>query len=67
MTDNWSARAMQTLKHAGVMKRNMQKKGIKAGKAKCPYCIGFWHARLMGRKEHFHMSCDGDCGAAMME
>lgn len=67
MSDDWSARAMQTLKHAGVMKRNMQKKEIKAGKAKCPYCDGYWHARLAGPKQRLHMGCDGDCGAMMME
>ena len=67
MSDDWSARAMQTLKHAMVMKRNMQKKNITRAKAKCPYCDGYWHGRLMGTKQHLYMGCDGTCGAMMVE
>jgi hypothetical protein len=58
---------IRTMRHASVMKSNMQKKGIKAAKAKCPYCTGFWHARLQGRKDHMHMHCDGDCKTFLME
>ncbi len=67
MTDDFSKRMLQTLKHANVMKTNMQKKEITRAKAKCPYCVGMWHARLVGPKQHMHMGCDGDCGAMMME
>lgn len=60
-------RINEILKKSYIMKQNMQKKGIRAAKAKCPYCDGFWHGRLMGRKNHLHMMCDGDCGSQMME
>lgn len=64
--DEW-ARTLDTLKKALTMKDNMKKKGITRAKAKCPYCDGFWHAVLAGRKQHLHMSCDGDCKSMMME
>ena len=53
------AQAEKTMKLAGAMKRNMNKKGIFAGKAKCPYCKGFWHARIAKDNGHMHMRCDG--------
>lgn len=67
MQDDWSAKAIQTLKHAEVMKKNMKAKNITKAKAKCPYCDGYWHARLNGMKQHMHMSCDGDCKTMIME
>jgi hypothetical protein len=59
--------ALKTMKYAAVMKRNMNKKGIKAAKAKCPYCDGYWHARISSYNGHMHMRCDGTCKAIMME
>ena len=50
-----------------IMKENMKKKGLVRARAKCPFCAGEWHAILAGRKQHFHMRCDGDCGSMMME
>lgn len=67
MTEDMWKRPLEVLNKAGVMKANMKKKGIKAAKAKCPYCDGFWHGRLAGPKQHLHMKCDGDCGSMMME
>lgn len=49
------------------MKANMKRKGLKAAKAKCPFCDGgFWYARLVGPKDHFHMGCN-KCDVRMME
>ena len=55
------------LKYAMAMKRNMNKKNIKAGKAKCPFCEGFWHARISSYNGHMHMKCDGTCNIFLME
>lgn len=60
-------RALKTMRFAEVMKRKMKEKGIRAAKAKCPYCAGFWHGRLAGTKDHMHLKCDGDCGTVMMQ
>ena len=64
--DDWSKRIFKTIRYSEVMKKNMEKKGIRVAKAKCPYCDGFWHGILVGPKQHLHMSCDGDCGSMMM-
>ena len=55
------------IKYAMAMKRNMNKKKIKAGKAKCPFCEGFWHARISSYNGHMHMQCDGTCETFLME
>ena len=70
----------EILKKAGIMKRNMEKKGLVRAKAKCPFCEGHWHGVLItsrnkGRntfgtivniKRHLHFKCDGSCGSMMM-
>ena len=59
--------ALKTMKFASVMKKNMKKKGIFRGKAKCPYCEGYWHATISKYNGHMHMRCDGECKSIMME
>lgn len=54
------------IKKAEVMKKNMDKKGLKRAKAKCPFCDGFWHATLNGHKKHLWLKCDGSCNSMMM-
>lgn len=66
MKNEWK-RPLETLQKSITMKNNMMKKGLLRAKAKCPYCDGYWHAVLMGRKNHIHMHCDGECKAIMME
>lgn len=49
------------------LKKVMQKRGIRAARAKCELCAdGYIHGRLAGRKDHLHMHCDG-CDAAMIQ
>jgi len=60
-------RIERVLPKATIMKDNMKKKGLTRARAKCPFCAGEWHAILAGRKQHFHMRCDGDRGSIMME
>jgi hypothetical protein len=60
-------KAEAILPKASIMKKNMLDKGLTRAKAKCPFCEGHWHARLAGKKNHFHMRCDGDCKSFMME
>jgi hypothetical protein len=52
---------------AMTMKKNMLIKGVTSAKAKCPFCDGYWHGRLAGRKNHLHLRCDGTCNTVMME
>lgn len=58
------------IKKALIAKKNMEKKGIVRAKAKCPYCTGFWHIRLIkgsgSRGDNIHLKCDGDCKTMMM-
>lgn len=65
--NDWADRALKTIRHAEIMRRNMKKKGIRVAKAKCPYCAGYWHGRLAGTKEHMHLQCDGDCNTMLMQ
>lgn len=63
MIENWKEMFTKGMN----MKANMKKKGLKVAKAKCPYCEdGYWYARLVGPKQHFHMGCD-KCTVRMME
>jgi hypothetical protein len=50
-------------------KAGMQKRGMRRGRAKCPFCPnGYWHGTLNGRKDHLHFACDGaGCDVSMME
>lgn len=69
----------EILKKAAILKKNMEAKGLKRAKAKCPFCAGHWHAvlnqvrRKNGRHglksitNHLHFKCDGTCGSMMME
>lgn len=67
MTDlDWS-RSLDIVNKSMIMKTNMLDKGLVRAKAKCPYCDGYWHGVLCGRKKHLHMACDGECKAQMME
>lgn len=65
--DTFFEKVERILKPASIMKTNMLDKNLTRAKAKCPFCDGHWHAILAGRKNHFHMRCDGDCGSMMME
>ncbi len=56
----------EIIKKASVMKKNMEIKGLRIAKAKCPYCDGHWHGILAGRNKHLHFHCDGSCGTMMM-
>ncbi len=67
MTEDEWKRPLEIVEKAATMKQNMIKKGLFIAKAKCPYCEGYWQAGLFGHKKHLHMSCDGGCGAMMME
>lgn len=49
------------------LKKVMQKKNITYAKCKCPHCEhGFIYGRLLGKKNHLHMKCDG-CDVTLME
>lgn len=54
------------VKKSVIARTNMEKKGLTRAKAKCPYCDGYWHMRLLGPKKHIHLKCDGDCKTMMM-
>jgi hypothetical protein len=65
--DDFLAWAEKVVVAGTKLKKVMRKKGITSAKAKCPLCVnGFLHARLVGRKQHMRMWCDG-CSAQMME
>ena len=65
--DDFLAWAEKVLVAGLKLKKVMRKKGVTSAKAKCPLCAeGFLHGRIVGRKQHMHMWCDG-CTAQMME
>ena len=80
-SDRFIERTMQTMGAAANMKANMIRKGLFVAKAKCPYCAGYWQARLAKTSRrnragqavlHLHLQCDGvgsvaPCGTIFME
>lgn len=65
--DEFFKQVERIIKPAGIMKKNMLARNLTKAKAKCPFCAGYWHAVILGRRNHFHMHCDGDCKSVMME
>lgn len=49
------------------LKKVMIDRGLTAAKAPCPECGGMLQGRLVGRKNHMRMWCEGTCNRQMME
>ena len=62
MTDRFK----EIIKKCNIAQRNMNAKGLRQAKAKCPYCEGHWFMILADPKKHMHMKCDGSCGSMLM-
>lgn len=49
------------------LKGVMLSRKLRAAKAVCPECGGMLQGRLVGRKNHMRMWCEGTCNRQMME
>lgn len=49
------------------VKTFMLKDGLDRYQTECPRCGQILHAKLLGRRKHLHMACEGKCGMSMLE
>jgi ribosomal protein S27AE len=65
--EDFFAQFKDVIDTAVKFKKVMNKKGLKRARCVCPRCGKFIHASIASYNGHFRMSCEGQCGMAMME
>ncbi len=65
--DDFFAGIKDVIDTAVKFKDRMNKRGIKRARCVCPRCGKFIHGSIASYNGHFRMSCEGQCGMAMME
>lgn len=56
-----------TLRDGIKLKQKMLAKGISSAWTVCPECGGKLQGRLVGRRKHMRLWCEGECKRSMME
>ena len=68
MTEDTFARTVETtLRDMLKLKTVMLKKDLTAAKARCPECGGWLQGRLVGRRQHMRLWCEGSCKRSALE
>lgn len=65
--DDFSRMVGTIIRDMVKLKKVMIDRGLTAAKAPCPECGGMLQGRLVGRKNHMRMWCEGTCNRQMME
>jgi len=65
--DDFARRIGTIIRDMVKLKKVMLARNLTSAKTVCPECGGMLQGRLVGRKNHMRMWCEGTCNRQMME